>query len=88
MIWRLLLFRVRARHDRDKQPEDENRDQADKCDDQNTLRFQAAWHFPRSENASGEDENGGGGEGEISCVHVRSISNFWVNQLAIEIVAT
>ena len=26
-----------------------------------------------------------GAEGEISCVHVRSTSNFWVNQLAIEI---
>jgi hypothetical protein len=28
-----------------------------------------------------------GGESEITCVHVRSTSNFWVNQLAIEIVA-
>jgi len=87
LIWRLLFFRVRARHDRNKQPEDENRDQADQCDDQNTLRFQAAGHCPRNENASGEDENGGGGEGEISCIHVRSTSNFWMNQLAIEIVA-
>ena len=87
MFWRLLFFRVRARHDRDKQPQDENREQADQCDDQNTLRFQATGHFLRSENASGENENGGGGEGEISCVHVISTSNFWVNQLAIEIVA-